>query len=76
MISGHPTTLVYFMCVCVSMFVSHQISDKRNGFPLAKVGHAVNTVECTSHSEQEKYEPLYIQINIYRNYMFINIYGR
>lgn len=47
LISGHRTRLVYIMSVCVS----HQVSDKRNGFPLAKVRHTVNAVECTSHSE-------------------------
>lgn len=59
MVQEHITKLLYIMIARVSVFVPHQISDKRNGFPLAKVRHAVNTVECTSHSEQGKYRHSY-----------------
>ena len=54
------------------MFVSHQISDKRNGFPLAKVRHAVDTVECTSHSEEEKFN-YYTFMKICYNYPLVKL---
>lgn len=41
--------------LCFQLF-SHQISNKRDGFSLAKVRHAINTVESSPHSKKQQYK--------------------